>query len=115
MIAAEWILVILLMIPAVLVCWALFKSGELQTAAVRLRILQPAARRRILTMFLVVTIAGIALGAAIVWAFSTSHAVLGLAILVGLIVLNGIVTPFLRARRIRRKSASDSSEAKKAR
>jgi hypothetical protein len=66
-------------------------------------------------MFLVVTVVGTALGAAVVWAFSTSHAVLGLAVLVGFVVLNGIVTPLLRARRIQRRWASASSEAKKSR
>ncbi len=113
MTVVEWILIILLMIPAALVCWALFKSGELQTVAARLRVLRPAARRRIWITFLLVTITGTALGAAIVWAFSTSHTVLGLAILVGIVMLKGIVTPFLRTRRIKRKSASVSREAKK--
>lgn len=115
MAAFEWILVILLMIPAVLVCWALFKSDELQRSAARLRVLRPAARRRIWTMFLVATVVATALGAAVVWAFSTGHTVLGLAVLVGFVVLNGIVTPLLRARRIQRKSTSASREAKKSR
>jgi uncharacterized membrane protein len=114
MTAAGWILIILLMIPGVLVCWALFfKSGELQRSKARLRVLRPTARRHTWTMFLVFTVVATALGAAVVWAFSTNHAVLVLAILVGLVVLNGIVTPLLRARKIHRKSASASSEAKK--
>jgi len=103
MAADEWILVILLIIPAVLVCWALFRSGELQRSSARLRVLQPAGRHRIRTGFLVVTIVGTALGAAVVWAFSTNHAVLGLAVLVGVVVLNGIVTPLLWARRSPRR------------
>jgi hypothetical protein len=113
MAAVEWILVVLLTIPAMLVCWALFKSGELQRSTARLRILRPAARRRIWTMFLLFTVVATVLGAAVIWAFSTNHAVLGITILVGLVVLNGIVTPLLRARRIQRKSVSVSSEAKK--
>lgn len=115
MTTVEWTLMILLMIPAVLVCWALFRSGELQTAAARLRVLRPAARRRIWTMFLAATVMTTALGAAVVWAFSTSHTVLGLAILVGFVMLNGIVTPLLRARKAQHKSAPASSEANKLR
>ena len=109
--AVEWVLIILLIVPAVLVCWALFKSGALQTSATRLRALQPATRRRVWTAVLVFTLVGISLGAAVVWAFATSHAVLGLAVLVGFVVLNGIVTPFLRARSTRRKSAPGSRAA----
>jgi len=111
----EWILVILLVIPAVLVCWALFKSGELQRSAARLRLMRPAARRRIWTVFLVGTVLGTSLGAVVVWALSTSHAILGLAVLVGFIVLNGLVVPLVRARRIPRQPASSSRKAKKSR
>jgi hypothetical protein len=115
MTVVEWILIILLMIPAVLVCWALFKSGELQRSAARLRVLQPAARRRTWTMFLLVPVVATVLGAAVVWALSTSHAVLGVAVLVGFVALNGIILPLLQARRIQRKSALAPNEAKKSR
>ena len=113
MAALEWILVILLMIPAVLVCWAFFKSGEPQRSAARLRVMTPAVRRRVWTTLLVTAAVAIALGAAILWAFSTGHTTLGLAVLIGLVVLNGVVTPLLRTRRNHRKSASAYSEATK--
>lgn len=115
MAAVEWILVLALMVPAVLCCWALLKSGELQTVASRLRVLRPAARRRVWTTLLVTAVVGTAVGAAIVWAFSTGHITLGLAVLIGLVVLNGVVTPLLRTRRNHRKSASACSEASKPR
>jgi Na+/H+ antiporter NhaD/arsenite permease-like protein len=116
MAAFEWILVILLMIPAVLFCWAFFfKSGEIQRTRDQLRALRPAARHRVWTMFLAVTVVGTAVGAAIVWTFSTGHITLGLAVLIGLVVLNGVVTPLLRTRRNHRRSTSASSEAKKPR
>jgi hypothetical protein len=114
MAAVEWIVVILLMIPAALVCWALFfKSAELQRIASWLRVMTPAIRRRIWTTLLLTAVVSIALGAAIVWAFSAGHTTLGLAVLIGLVVLNGVITPLLRALGNHRKSASISSEAKK--
>jgi hypothetical protein len=115
MTVVEWILIILLMIPAVLVCWALFKSGVLQESAARLRVLQPTARHRIWTMLLLATVVGTVLGAAVVWAFSTSHAALGVAVLVGFVAVNGIILPLLQARRIQRRSALAANEAKKSR
>jgi hypothetical protein len=98
MAALEWILVILLMIPAVLVGWAFFKSGEPQKSLARLRSLPPAARRRVRTARLVTAVVGTAVGAAIMWVFLTGHITLGLAVLIGLIVLNGVVTPLLQRR-----------------
>jgi hypothetical protein len=111
--AVEWILVLLLMVPAVLVYWAFHKSGVLRRTRDQLRILRPAVRRRVWTMLLAMTAVGVALGAVLVWAFSTNHAVIGLTILVGCVVLNAIVTPLLRARRVQRTPACTSSEAKR--
>ncbi len=111
MAAIEWVLVILPMIPALAVCWALFKSGELQTAIARWRVLRPEARRHLWITFLVGTV----VAAVIAWAFVTRHAVLGIAILVGCVVLNGIVLPILQARRIQHEPASTSSETKQSR
>ena len=109
--AFEWILVTLLMVPAVAVCWALFKSDVLQTSVARWRVLRPGPRRHIWTIFLL----GIVVAAAIVWAFVTSRAVLAIAILVACVVLNGIVIPLLRARSIQRESARVSSHTKQSR
>ena len=105
------ILVILLIIPGVLAYWAIFKSGELQTIRARWRAMHPTMRRRARTTLLVSAIVGTGLAALVLWAFSAHHTAVGLAILVGLVVLNGVVTPLLRARAIRRKSTSASSQA----
>jgi small-conductance mechanosensitive channel len=112
MIAFEWVLVILVMIPAALICWAVVRSGEAQRTRDQWRALRPATRHRLRKLFLVVAVSGTAFGVVVTWAFSTGNSILGLTLLVGLVVLNGIAVPVLR---IKRKSTSSSSEAKKSR
>ena len=109
----EWTLVLLLMVPALLFCWAVVKSGVIQRTRDQLGALRPVVRHRVWTMLLVMIVVATAMGAALVWAFSTNHAVLGLAVLVGFVLLDGIATPLLRTRRIQRKSASAPRETKK--
>lgn len=111
MTAIGLILVIALLLAGVLMYWAMFKSGVLQQTRDRWRAMHPTVRRRARNTLLVTAVMAIALAALILWAFSNHHTALGLGILVGLVVLNGVVTPLLRVRAIRRKSASASSQA----
>lgn len=98
------------MVPAVLIYWAVFKSGEMQRSTARWRAVRPAVRHRAWVTLLVVAVVGTALGAAVAWAFSTSHAAIGVAALLGFLVLDGVVMPILRARRMRTKAQSRTIE-----